>query len=127
MTQNPRRGPDPAGAALLAWAVPGAGHLFLGKWAKALLYFLLISGTFFAGWAMSDFDNIYFERGRWHVIPQMGVGIATFAIGLKAAAANPKDTVMPLFEMGTLYTMVAGLLNVLVVMDAALTSMRIRR
>jgi hypothetical protein len=31
---------------------------------------------------------------------------------------------MRLFEIGTLYTMVAGLLNVLVVMDAVVTALR---
>lgn len=80
-----------------------------------------------AGWIIADFENVYFERGRWHVLPQVGTGLITFIIGLGREVAHPRHTVMPLFEIGTLYTMVAGLLNILVVMETVLTSLRLRR
>lgn len=112
---------------MLAWVIPGAGHLVLGRWRKALLYFVLIVSTFLAGWVISGYENVYFARGRSHVLLQVGAGIVTFLLGLGREAAEPKFTVMRYFEIGTLYTMVAGLLNVLVVMDAVLTSIRLRR
>lgn len=112
---------------MVAFLVPGAGHLILGRRQKALLYFCLIVGTFVAGWIISGCQNVYFDRGRWHVLVQMGAGIITFVLGLGREAPHPGLTVMHWFEIGTLYTMVAGLLNVLVVMDAVLTSVRARR
>ena len=127
MTARRRRPLDPVNTAVLAWVVPGAGHLALGRWRKALLYFLLIVSTFVAGWLIGDRGNVYFESGRWHVLLQMGAGLVTFILGLGRHAPAPKATVMRLFEIGTLYTMVAGLLNVLVVMDAVVTSVRLRR
>lgn len=122
-----RRPLDPVLAAVLAWAVPGAGHLVLGRWQKGLLYFVSIVGTFVAGWLISGCGNVYFQSGRWHVLLQVGAGLVTFVIGFCSKAVEPKLTVMNFFEVGTLYTMVAGLLNVLVVMDASLTSIRLRR
>ena len=87
----------------------------------------LILGTFLAGWLMSGRQNVYFASGRWHVLVQMGAGVVTFAVGLPSGPAEPRLTVMHPFEIDTLYTMVAGLLNVLVVMDAVLTGFRMRR
>ena len=127
MTPTTKKAADPINTILLAWAVPGAGHLLLGRRGKAVLYFVLIVGTFVAGWAITGFRNVYFESGRWHALIQMGTGLVAAVIGLGRSAADPQSTVMPVFEIGTLYTMVAGLLNVLVVMDAGLTSVRLRR
>ena len=116
--------PDPVTTAVLAWAVPGAGHFALGKWQKGLLYFVCIVGTFIAGWLISGRADVYFQSGRLHVLLQMGAGVITFVLGMGRTAAEPKLTVMRMFEIGTLYTMVAGLLNVLAVMDAVLSSLR---
>ena len=119
---------DPFSTALAAFLVPGAGHWLLGRRQKAVLYFCLIVATFLAGWLISGRQNVYFDRGRWHALLQMGTGVITFIIGLMTReAAEPELTVMHTFEIGTLYTMVAGLLNVLVVMDAVLASLRLRR
>jgi hypothetical protein len=117
----------PVGAALLSWVVPGAGHLALGRRQKALLYFVLILGTFLAGWAMSGCQNVYFEHGRWHALVQAGAGLITFLLAMGAKPVDPQLSVMNPFEIATLYTMVAGLLNVLVIMDAVMTSLRLRR
>ncbi len=127
MSDRRKQPVGPGVAGILAWVMPGAGHLVLGRWQKALLYFVLITGTLVAGWLISDRENIYFERGRWHALVQIGAGAPAFVIGLGRVSPDPKRTVMTVFEIGTLYTTVAGLLNVLVVMDAVLTSLRLRK
>jgi len=127
MTKFGKRPLDPFAAAVTAFLVPGAGHMLLGRKQKALLFFCLIVATFLAGWFISGCENVYFARGRWHTLVQMGAGVITFIIGLPGTAPEPGRTVMHTFEIGTLYTMVAGLLNVLVVMDAVVTSIRLRR
>ena len=40
---------DPALAGFLAWLVPGLGHLYQGRRAKAALFFVCIMGTFIYG------------------------------------------------------------------------------
>ena len=127
MSEGRRDALNPFAAAVLAWMVPGLGHLVLGRRAKALLYFVLIVGTFAAGWVISNRENVFFEQGRWHTLVQLGMGPMTFLFALVGTAGEPKATVMSTFEIGTLYTMVAGLLSVLVVMDAVLTSLRLRK
>ena len=37
---------DPVTAAILAWLVPGLGHYYQGRMAKAILFFTCIMGTF---------------------------------------------------------------------------------
>ena len=127
MATGRRRPVDPVSAGLLAWVVPGAGHWVLGRRAKAVMFFVLILGTFLAGWMISHRENVWFERGRLHMLAQAGGGLVTFVLGVGRPPADPKEAVMHRFEIGTLYTMVAGLLNVLVVMDAATTSLRLRK
>ena len=124
MTSSDKRSVNPIALVILGWAVPGAGHLVLGRRDKATLYFILVVGTFIAGWIIAGCQNVYFQHGRWHMFLQMCTGASAFIVGLGAKIAEPKMTVMRLFEIGTLYTMVAGLLNVLVVMDAVVTSIR---
>ena len=45
---------DPAKAALLAWLIPGLGHWYQGRRAKAVLYFLCIMGLFSYGVYLSS-------------------------------------------------------------------------
>jgi hypothetical protein len=126
MTETAKKPIDPFTTAVLGYLVPGAGHFALGRRAKAVLYFVLIVGVFFAGWLISGRENVYLDRGRWHFLVQMGTGAATWVVGLLSEAPEPELTVLHYFEIGTLYTMVAGLLNVLVVTDAVMTSLRLR-
>jgi len=132
MSEPPKHPLAPINAVLLGWVIPGAAHLVLGKWQKAILYFVLIVGTFLAGWLITGCENVYFERGRWHVLVQMGAGLITFVLAVGRLAigregADPKLTVMGYFEIGTLYTMVAAMLNVLIIMEAVMISLKLRR
>lgn len=45
---------DPAVAALLAWLIPGLGHWYQGRRAKAILYFVCIMGVFVYGLYLSS-------------------------------------------------------------------------
>ena len=48
-----RRG-DPNVAVLLTWFLPGAGHLYLGRYASGLVLLLLVEGLYALGWLLSD-------------------------------------------------------------------------
>ena len=127
MTDEEKRSTNPVSLVILGWAIPGAAHVVVGRKDKALLYFFLVLGTFIAGWIISDCGNVYFEQYRWHMFLQTCTGVVAFVIGIFGEVAEPKMTGMRLFEIGTLYTTVAGLLNILVVMDAVVISVRKRR
>jgi hypothetical protein len=149
---------DPAVAALLAWLIPGLGHLYQGRIGKAVLFFVCIFGTFAygcylsgnseLGWGRAVFFSPLWEGGekRWPYVCQIGVGLPALPAvvqwyrashdksvwfrgfmappgtgGNPAAPPSEDDLNRRLhryFELGTVYTMIAGLLNVLAIYDA---------
>ncbi|MCE5266787.1 MAG: hypothetical protein LLG00_02740 [Planctomycetaceae bacterium] len=86
---------DPAMAGVLAWLVPGLGHLYQGRRAKAALYFVAIMGLFVFGVYLgggakySDINGherhtgygraVYFawvpSDKRWNYFCQVGAGM----------------------------------------------------
>jgi hypothetical protein len=123
-----RSATNPILAGVLGWIVPGLGHFVMGRRAKAILFFVLVMGLFIAGWLLSGRRDVYIASDRWHALVQLGIGPLMYLISLLGRAPeNPNMTSMTYFEIFQLYTMVAGLLNVLVIMDAVLTSLRLRK
>lgn len=53
---------NPLAAGVLAFLVPGAGHLYQGRYFKALVYFVCITGLFLAGMQMSDWKALYLNK-----------------------------------------------------------------
>jgi hypothetical protein len=135
---------DPSFAALLAWLLPGTGHFYQRRYAKGILFFVCILSTYFFGLALGEGKVVYASWNqvdrRWQYPLQLGVGLpAAPAIvqSMVARRGNPPllGGVMapPIhsdqlsewhrrlnirFELGTLYTMIAGLLNILAIWDA---------
>ncbi|MDG2470052.1 MAG: hypothetical protein P8M80_12290 [Pirellulaceae bacterium] len=172
---------EPVLAALLAWLLPGAGHIYQGRLRKGALFMVCILGTFFFGLILGNGHVVYAawrpNDYRWQTIPQLGTGIVAFPAilqnfktreggepflitgrryppghakqfelmspdeydrfegislpdGFMAPPAgelylNDPDVLAAWtsesrfgFELGTLYTIIAGLLNVLAIYDA---------
>ena len=138
---------NPVVAAVWAWLVPGAGHIYQRRYAKGILFFVCILGTYFAGLTLGGGHVVYasWRKGdrRWQYICQLGVGAAALPAVVQSKFGKPlgphfmappttisQDPDIPddlselhlqyhsRFELGTLYTMIAGLLNVLAIYDA---------
>lgn len=150
---------EPWLAALLAWAIPGAGHLYQGRTAKGLLFFVCILGTFLFGLFIGEFKVVYAsapgeQPWRWQYLCQAGVGLPALPALLQRGrqgkplpvlghfmagpqqgqtpwtddsggeTTQPGELAMwtvkmhPRYELGTVYTVIAGLLNLLVICDA---------
>ena len=148
-------------AALLAWIVPGAGHIYQQRYAKGSLFMVCILTTWMLGFALGGGHVVYasWQPGdkRWHYFLQAGVGAAALPALIQGdrmrrktdpATGRTLDSYRPLwggfmapphrpviedradevsawyarrgagYEMGTWYTMIAGLLNILVIYDA---------
>jgi TM2 domain-containing membrane protein YozV len=130
-------------AAVLAFLFPGAGHLYQGRLGKAGLFSTCILILFVMGLILGGGRCVYAswipQDYRWHYILQAGVGLpaAPAAIqwyrdkepvrwwgGFMARPNNLselsewQERSSAGFDLGTLYTMVAGLLNILVIFDA---------
>ena len=110
---------NPQLAAVLAWLVPGAGHVYLGRRARGAAYLLLVAASLVIGCAL---------RGRlWSPTPgeplsmlatlgSMGMGAAYFV--LRYAMGYSGDILSPGFEYGSAFVLTAGLMNLLLVLDA---------
>jgi len=151
---------DPILAAFLAWLVPGLGHYYQGRIAKAALFFTCLLGLFFYGLYLGGSSELGWGRvvyASWRTgdkrLPyfcQVGIGLAALPAIVQANrvrnskapwwngfmapprvsdnvgdGVDNQPTIHTLhrklhryFEFGTVYTMVAGLLNILVIYDA---------
>ena len=152
---------EPWLAALLAWMLPGLGHLYQGRTGKGLLFFICVLGTFFYGLYLGGGKVVYAavpweQQYRWQYFCQLGVGLPSAPMLLQRhrvlkgqqplwsgfmapprqgpvdwiddsnhLSTQPNELAKwivelhPNFELGTMYTVVAGLLNILVICDAA--------
>ena len=122
--------PSPLMALLLAWVLPGLGHWYLGRRMKALVFgisimLLLLAGTALGQWRVVSFgDTILFVGQILCGLPAIVFGMIS---GQVVAAHGPANVVPDSYEMGVLYTLVAGLLNLLVIFDAYIQGNEIER
>lgn len=112
--QEPR---SPFLPAFLAWLVPGAGHLAIGRLWPGVFVFTAILPLYVGGMAMTGFENVSWER---HPIYFWAVhvfgGALTGAAALLTRDVSPIEY-MPEQKPGELFTAVACLLNLIAVAD----------
>ena len=102
-----------------AWAVPGAGHLWLGRAQKGLIFLVALPLMFTVGLWMEG-RLFPFELGQPLValaaFADIGVGVPYFVA--KSMGIGAGRVIAQSFEYGNAFLIVAGLLNMLVVLDA---------
>lgn len=102
-----------------AWAIPGAGHLWLGRRHKGLVFLVALPVMFAIGLALRGrlfpFD-LSDPLGALATLASLGIGLTHFiAAGLGYGAGDVRAVT---YEYGNAFLIVAGLLNLLVVIDA---------
>src|SRR5262249_25798127 len=104
---------------LAAWAIPGAGHFWVGRRQKAVVFFLALSVMFVLGLQLQG--RIFpFDLSEPLValaaIADLGIGVPW---SLEKRAGEGGGTVTAVtYEYGNTFLIVAGLLNFLVILDA---------
>jgi hypothetical protein len=106
------------GVAFAGWAVPGLGHLLLGKWNKAAVYFVCVAGLAWTGLAMR---GGVFGPGSQDILDRLGffADMGTGGIYYLAQAiqtAGP-DVAHASGDYGTRLFAAAGVLNLLTVLE----------
>ena len=116
---TPRAVANPLLAGVLAWLVPGAGHLFLKRGRRALLFFILVIVCLVIGCKLQG--NLYSPIAGQPLtllatLGSMGMGIPYF--GLRYLLDYHGEINAAGFEYGTAFILTAGLMNLLLVLDA---------
>ena len=111
--------PRAAVAMILALALPGAGHAFLGRRARGAAFFLIVSTMFALGLAV---DGGLYRLDRTEVsVLRLVAAAASMGSGLLYGAAwlggVEGNIVSATFEYGKTFTLTAGLMNLLLVLD----------
>ncbi len=114
-----------APACLFAWLFPGAGHLYLGRRGKGLVFLGCLGALFVLGVLMES--RLELHLGFDDPLALI-VSVAQMALGVPYLVARTLGfslgTVKAVtYEYGTTFTAVAGLLNILVILDAYDTAM----
>lgn len=113
--QEPER-PHPLVPVLLAWLIPGAGHLKLGRKWPALFIAAAVLPLYFFGMVLTDFENVSLERHPWYFALHAWSGLPT-AFATLLTRGREVTQHMPHASVGTLYTAVASLLNLMAMAD----------
>jgi hypothetical protein len=107
-------------ACILAWLLPGAGHFYLRRHRKGAVFLGAIGALFVLGLAMDS--RLQLTTGLDDILAslfslaQMAIGVPYLVARMLGFDAGQVTSVT--FEYGNTFTAVAGLLNVLVVLDA---------
>lgn len=111
---------------LLAWILPGMGHIFIGDRNRGIVILVTIAVTFWGGVAIGGVRTTVdpARKKLWFVaqISSGGHAIAAYLFGNQSRKGlSPQQLAHSRWnsaEVATVYTGVAGLLSVLAILDA---------
>ena len=106
----------PALPVFLSWLVPGLGHFFLGRRLRGILIFMALVGCLVLGTVLADSSNLSRERHYYYWGGQLMAGLPAMLLQV-ARGAKQVVTRIPYAEAGLVFGSVAGLLNILMMID----------
>jgi hypothetical protein len=106
---------------LLAWLVPGAGHYALGERRRAVVIGVTILLTFLVGLYVGSIGVIDPVGAKPWYVAQLMTSPAVLFLGRLSATGSYPVYGRP-NEIGQIYTSIAGLLNLLCVVNAVYTA-----
>ena len=106
-------------ATALAWLVPGLGHVYLKRAVRGLIFFALVMIALGVGISLQG--NLYQPiRGQWltylATFGQACAGIPYFVLRYGFHYQGQQEAAG--YEYGTAFLLTAGLMNLLLVLDA---------
>lgn len=112
-------GINPYVVSAVAWAIPGAGHLWLGRRQKGIVFLLALTTMFGIGIALKG--RLFPFQASEPIVLLMAfadIGLGVPYLVARALGAAGGDVVAITYEYGNTFMIVAGLLNMLVALDA---------
>jgi hypothetical protein len=107
-------------ALLLAWLFPGLGHAYLGRRSTAILYAVIVTAAFVLG--IGYHGKLYTQEAE-HPLTVLATfacyGAGLLNIGARLLLDNPAGNLLsPTFEFGCAFLLTAGMMNLLLMLDA---------
>ena len=102
-----------------AWAIPGAGHLWLGRVYKGAIFLVTVPLMFAVGlWLQGRVFPLEVTQPlvALAALADAGIGLPYFATRLIGGGTGEVTAIT--YEYGNTFIIVAGLLNMLIVLDA---------
>jgi hypothetical protein len=109
---------NPMLCCVLAWLVPGAGHLYLRRWRRGILFLVLVMAALALG--------VGLEGKLWRFVPGQPLSylgtLACIFLGLpyfvlRFFMGYEGDVLSQGYEYGAAFLFTAGLMNLLLVLD----------
>ena len=113
---------------VLAWLIPGAGHWLLGMRQRAVVIFVAICSTFLIGLILGSVELIDPQYAKAWFCAQILCGIPAIIATLLQDSATTIQTISSFgrgVDIGQVYAGVAGLLNLICILDALLRSQQL--
>jgi TM2 domain-containing membrane protein YozV len=119
-------------AAILAWALPGLGHFIIGQKRRGIIIGSTLISLFIAGLLIGSIDVVDSRRDTLWFAGQAMLGPIAIAVDFLHASLDasgiphpPTEISSPIYftsigrvnELGTLYCTLAGVLNLLAILD----------
>jgi len=102
---------------LVGWIIPGFAHWFYGQKYKALIFFTIAIICSIIGIIIADFRFIRFSDNPFYYFGQFGSGLTWLLVTLLTSEAPRGLISMSYFEIGMLYVCVAGILNLVIILN----------
>lgn len=109
---------------IIAWFLPGVGHLLQGRWKRGVILAVVIwtmfiiailsGGAYYPGFDFKDGALLYLLD----IFARLGNGLGAVISFILMASPPPDVAARATFEYGGRFLEVAGLLNYLAVLDA---------
>lgn len=104
---------------VLAWLIPGAGHVLVGEARRGLVFFVTLTAMYAIGIGFGG-RLFPFQFSEWLVLlaglAQWGLGLPRLIASIAGAGAG--EVVAVTYEYGNTFLIASGLLNMLVALDA---------
>lgn len=107
---------------LAGWCVPGAGHLMLGERARGVIIFCAVAALFVGGLFIGSIGVIdSVNAGPWYIGQMLTSPAVMLLAKCNPTAVGGAPAYVSYgrpFEIGQIYTTIAGMLNLLCIINA---------
>ena len=106
-------------AVVLAWLMPGAGHAYLKRWPRAAAFLVLVLAALGIGFHLEGRLPWTFSGSPLSVLATLGcLGSGIPPIFLRLVLGYEGAVEAPGYEYGSAFILTAGLMNLLLMLDA---------